>query len=137
MFRITHCNFSFLIMVLLLTSRRLKYKPIKLTMCLWNKDRVGKQTNTISWGCLFWFFLLAPRASVLSHQPHQAQQYLIIPLPLPVTFPTQVPSSLPPKSCDCFLLPPKCDWSVLTWPFSLLAFLSSVNCILWILDFFV
>jgi hypothetical protein len=74
---------------------------------------------------------LALRASLLF--PHQ---YLII-VPFPPLSPlSHLGLSLCP--CDCFLLPPKWNWSILAWEtFSLLAFLSSVNFILGIMYFFV
>jgi hypothetical protein len=54
----------------------------------------------VSWGCLFQFFLLAFRTSVLFF-PHQ---YLIIsPFSAPYSI-SHLSPSIPPPSCDCFLL---------------------------------
>ena len=69
--------------------------------------------------CLFPFFLLALRASILFPQP--------TPDHVPF-FPPK--SSFPPRSlfstCDSLILPPKWDWGILTW--ALLSLTFSIFC---------
>jgi hypothetical protein len=79
---------------------------------------VPQPSISLCWSCLFIFFLLALRASVFFPHPITDQVPLyphIPPHPHPIHFPSLVSPSLP--TCDCFLLPPKWDWGVLTWAF--------------------
>ena len=81
--------------------------------------------SPISWGCLFPFFLLTLRASVLFPHPIPDQVPLFPPLlPTPSTFP---PRSLPPSPLVIafFSLPSGTEASWLG-PFSLLSLLNSV-----------
>jgi hypothetical protein len=75
-------------------------------------------------GCLFSFFLLALRVSVLFSHPVPDQAPLSSPTPC---LPSHVPLSLP--CCVCFLLPPKWDWGILTCVLLLFEF-----CGLYLLD---
>jgi hypothetical protein len=85
-------------------------------------------------GCLFPFFLLVLRASVLFPHPISDQVALFPRTPPPSTFP---PSSLPPSPLVIvfFSLPNGTEASSFG-PFSLLIFVSPVNYILSILYFF-
>jgi hypothetical protein len=64
----------------------------------------GSPQPPISRGCLFPFFLLVLRASVLSLYPI-LDHVPLSPLPQPLSLPGPVLLS----PCDCFLLPPKWD----------------------------
>jgi hypothetical protein len=71
--------------------------------------------TSTSQGCLFSFFLLALRASVLFPHPISDQNLhcpIFPPHPLP-----RVPSSL--VTCDCFLLLPKWYSDILSWALQL------------------
>ena len=64
--------------------------------------------------CLFPFFSAGPQG--FSPFPlTNTRSGSPLPLLLPAPFPSYVPLSL--TTCDCFLLPPKWDWCVLTWAF--------------------
>jgi hypothetical protein len=75
--------------------------------------------------CMFPFFMLAHRASVLFPTQYQ-MRFSSSNSPTPVHFPSRVPPSLP--TCDCFL-PSGTEASSLGY-FNLLTVLSSVDCIL-------
>jgi hypothetical protein len=75
----------------------------------------GFHSHLTSWVCLFPFFQLALRASVLFSP---SKIWSCFPLTLPIPFRIQVSHSLP-HSCDCFLLSPKWDWSSHTWTLQL------------------
>ena len=94
----------------------------------------GSLQPPISWGCLFPFFLLALRASVLlPHSiPDQVSLYPLFP-PTLSTFPPRF-FSLSPLVIAFFSLPSGTEVSSLGH-FSLLSFLSSVDCTLDILYF--
>lgn len=79
--------------------------------------RIPLPQPPISWSCLFPLFLLALRALVLFSHPIPDQSLLLPHSPIPIHFPSQVPSFL--SSYDCFLLSPKWDWGILTWALQL------------------
>jgi hypothetical protein len=95
----------------------------------------GSPQRLISWGCLFIFFLLAHRASVIFPPPIPDQVPLYTPLlPHPIHFPSQIPPS--PLVIAFFSLPSGTEASSLGH-FSLLSLLNSLDCILCILyEFF-
>jgi hypothetical protein len=75
---------------------------------------LGVSQTPTSQDCLFKFFLLALRASVLFPSPSSR---LGPPLLYSIDFPSQVPPFLP--TCDCFLLPPMWDCDICTWALQL------------------
>ena len=72
----------------------------------------------IFWSCLFTFFLLHPRTSVLFLHPILDHMSLSVQFPPPIHYPSEVP---PSSLVTAFfsLLSSKWDWGVLTWALQL------------------
>ena len=86
-------------------------------------ESLTSQISGVFWRVLRTSYFLRLPLSILSVGPQGFSPFPLpntrsgFPFPLtppyPVHFPSQVPPSFP--TCDCFLLPPKWDWGVLSW----------------------
>jgi hypothetical protein len=96
---------------------------------LWGTLEVPPTHQTLTyWCCLFRSFCWLSGLQSFSLTQHQVK---FPSTPTPVHFLSQVPPALPPSSlppslppfllptCDCFLLPPRWDWDILTWALQL------------------